>query len=1167
MGNRLVVQEDEGSVRVSLQCPGRIAPEAACLAEPFESPWTPRDTEDLRWYLESYLSLPFAVYKDRGAAIQRQVPVWGEKLFASLFGRGRSGRDAYLRARTLGSWELWIASSSTSFLSLPWELLKDPQDSSPLALSPVGIHRTIPLASPPPKLYPGDCLRVLMVVARPKGVEDVGYRTVARPLLKRLDLVSGRVDFEVLRPPTFEAFRAKLRSASRDGAPFHVVHFDVHGWFWPETPPAGIAAMQGAVQFETEVGDGDVVPVERLAPFLAEVQVPLIVLNSCRSAMLPDGTPVDAALATRLLSEGKASSVVAMSHTIYAVSAAELTSAFYEALFEKRTVAEAVTRARLQLRVNPLRPSAMGNLPLEDWMVPVHYARRELSFPDLVRQPEDRPPLEDRLAARLTRSQPPPVPGSEGSIEEDGSVFFSRDREILHVERALRLRRVVLLHGPAGIGTSELAKAFARWLRISGGLDRPDGAHVHSFAPGIASFALDGALLSAGTRVFGKRFGRLRKEERRERLLAALREERLLLIWDNFESAFSLHDPEGGTPRLAEAERAEIVSFLGEVAKEARGGLILTSRNPERWLGEDVHRIEIQGLDGVGAYEHAEYLLRSLETARARRRHPAYAELLEILGGHPLAMRLILPRLERDPPEDLILALRGEQPLRPEGEKAFDALDSCIRSSLRHLGPEHTERLFVLSLFEGAVDVRVLAGLSRAAEGPARFRGIPKTAWRQTLNEAVYAGLLTVLSPDLYRIQPALPAFLADLWRRRAGSGWEDERTAARTARVKAQARFAVELFRKSAVGDTDVVMGWLDVAHRSLGGTAADALRLGRFREAQKIVQLLNFYWSHRDRRGEAAAWLARCRAAAEGETGRVPRLSTPRRALWLFAVLSQASQLLRERRLREAEEELHRMAEALAGATDPESHRRLSGAFFHLGRVALEQGELDEAERWFRKTLELKKSVEDQRGIASLQLHFGRIALERGEMEKAERQLDRARRMIESLGSPDLLQLHFQLAALDQAQGRLDEAEAGFEKAWEIARDLTNSTWQANCVLRLGVLDQMQGRWDLAKARLEQAMKVHERRRDDSGRAESYRALGRLAFQCGNIQESMDWMVHAAVLFDEIASPKLHEAVRDLAGPVAQLGIAVLEESWRLCTGTPLPESIRKAVADRAA
>ena len=50
-----------------------------------------------------------------------------------------------------------------------------------------------------------DCerLRVLMVISRPRGEADVGYRMIARHLLKRLDLVQARLSWLCsARPPS-----------------------------------------------------------------------------------------------------------------------------------------------------------------------------------------------------------------------------------------------------------------------------------------------------------------------------------------------------------------------------------------------------------------------------------------------------------------------------------------------------------------------------------------------------------------------------------------------------------------------------------------------------------------------------------------------------------------------------------------------------------------------------------------------------------------------------------------------------------------------------------------------------------------------------------------------------------------------------------------------------
>jgi hypothetical protein len=68
-----------------------------------------------------------------------------------------------------------------------------------------------------------------MVIFRPQGTGDVGYRMIARPLLKRLEAVRGQVDLVGFRPPTLDALTETLAQAEAAGEPFQVVHFDGHG--------------------------------------------------------------------------------------------------------------------------------------------------------------------------------------------------------------------------------------------------------------------------------------------------------------------------------------------------------------------------------------------------------------------------------------------------------------------------------------------------------------------------------------------------------------------------------------------------------------------------------------------------------------------------------------------------------------------------------------------------------------------------------------------------------------------------------------------------------------------------------------------------------------------------------------------------------------------------
>ena len=80
-------------------------------------------------------------------------------------------------------------------------------------------------------------------------------------------------------------------------------------------------------------------------------------------------------------------------------------------------------------------------------------------------------------------------------------------------------------------------------------MERPEWVFWHSFEPGVASFGLDGVIAEIG---LARVRTRLRPAGRRAANAAwskeFLRDRRMLLIWDNFESVRSMPGPVGGHP-------------------------------------------------------------------------------------------------------------------------------------------------------------------------------------------------------------------------------------------------------------------------------------------------------------------------------------------------------------------------------------------------------------------------------------------------------------------------------------------------------------------------------------------------------------------------------------------------------------------------------------------
>ncbi|MET7687880.1 CHAT domain-containing protein [Streptomyces sp. NPDC005483] len=720
---------------------------------------------DLRWYLERYLRLPTAVYGERGARIAAELPRWGEAIFSAVFAT-RPAQDAYVAARTRGGpVEIALLSRSAEQLGRPWELMAAPGRGVPVALDGVAVTRTLQSDGMAEVFdVPGTRLRVLMVISRPGGTNDVGYQMIARPLLRRLEAVRGNVELVVLRPPTLDQLREVLDGARAAGKPFQVVHFDGHGVFGTLPTSGGPGGWgtqmyatpgpHGMLAFEKPGGGSDLIEAGRVARVLAGAKVPLVVLNACQSAQL--GTQVEAAVATRLLAEGCAS-VVAMAYSVYAVAAAEFMTAFYERLFAGDRVTDAVSAGRAQLTLNALRPSLKGMLPLADWMVPVLYTRSEARFPDLHTARESAEEIGDILTRIREEAEGTPDQGHD--LEPVGE-FVGRDADFYTLDVAARLQHVVVVHGPGGTGKTELAKAFGRWWRDTGGVGRPEWVLWHSFEPGVASFGLDGVVTSLGLRVFGTDFARLDTEERQAAVEELLAKHRLLLIWDNFESVREMPDPGRATPPLSQPEQDRMRAFLSRVAEGSNSAIVITSRTPETWLGTTIRRIPVGGLTRDDATAYAQQLLEPYPDAQPSRQSPAFADLVQWLDGHPLSMKLTLPRLATTTARQLLEDLQGITAL-PENQDSGDrhtSLAASIAYSFQHLSPDDQQALTILSLFHDVADADVLGTFSKSQETPQYLRGRSSSQWAELLTRAARLGLVTSIGAGMFRLHPALPA-------------------------------------------------------------------------------------------------------------------------------------------------------------------------------------------------------------------------------------------------------------------------------------------------------------------------------------------------------------------------------------------------------------------------
>ena len=495
--------------RVEVALEGDGLPPQIATAE-FDFLFTPQDREDLRWYLEDYLQYAADPAPKIAARIEGRIAEIGNRLWAAIFESSKTASRLWARLQPeLSNTRIEIVASVREATSIPWELLRDPLTETALALEASAFVRGQTDATRPPKLPRGDPrpIRILLVICRPGGADDVPFRSVASRLIKGLG-ESARESFELdlLRPPTFAQLGRVLRRAKDEGKPYHVVHFDGHGTYAETNQPGALISILGGLKtllfsapragthgyllFENPSVDQNVALVDgpALGSLLVETDVPVLVLNACRSAHAeaaaePQNAAPDQAgpasdvhsqvrafgsLAQEVVDAGVVG-VVAMRYNVYVVTAAQFVADLYGALAEGLALGEAVTRGRKQLHDAPWREIAYEPRPLQDWLVPIVYEAASIAFfPKRAQTP-------GTLHIAFKASETAPAHGNlDSKLPAHPDVgFFGRDETLLALDRAFDTQPIVLLHAYAGSGKTAAAAEFARWYALTGGIEGP----------------------------------------------------------------------------------------------------------------------------------------------------------------------------------------------------------------------------------------------------------------------------------------------------------------------------------------------------------------------------------------------------------------------------------------------------------------------------------------------------------------------------------------------------------------------------------------------------------------------------------------------------------------------------------------------------------------------
>jgi hypothetical protein len=155
--------------------------EPANVSREIEFALSPQDGERIRWYLEDYLQFDEEPAPQIAKRVEALMAERGEALFRGVFEGSHQGVQLWtLIEPLLSSTRIEITTGIAEATAIPWELIRNPHTKTNLALSAEAFVRTQregQLALSPQAEV--EKVRILLVICRPKGSEDVPFRSVA----------------------------------------------------------------------------------------------------------------------------------------------------------------------------------------------------------------------------------------------------------------------------------------------------------------------------------------------------------------------------------------------------------------------------------------------------------------------------------------------------------------------------------------------------------------------------------------------------------------------------------------------------------------------------------------------------------------------------------------------------------------------------------------------------------------------------------------------------------------------------------------------------------------------------------------------------------------------------------------------------------------------------
>lgn len=345
--------------------------------------------------------------------------------------------------------------------SIPWELMRNPDDLSPLVVSTTALVRTLATNKATAPRQRGETLNILAITSNPQGTDPLDIARELDQLRGIWDGVEG-IAVDIIEQPSKRLLLDKLQDKD-----FHIVHYMGHGGFDPAT--GGVLMLADDAGQPLQVGAVD------FATWLQKEPLELVFLNACNTGTTGTDTTLHpyAGMATALVRVG-VPAVLAMQFPIPDAKAIEFARTFYHRLAKGLPVDAAVAEGRMMLFDD--KATAAG---ATEWATPVLYMQAQDGGSPGGWSPRPAPASENRAEPGWTDPFAAAAPG-------DFCVFLATPDPPLESQRQQLARALRALPGVRVADSVPAASRAAHDAAVTALVTRADlCVHLLGVNPGV----------------------------------------------------------------------------------------------------------------------------------------------------------------------------------------------------------------------------------------------------------------------------------------------------------------------------------------------------------------------------------------------------------------------------------------------------------------------------------------------------------------------------------------------------------------------------------------------------------------------------------------------------------------------------------------------------------